>query len=191
MEQIEALFILAQNNSVAVFFIGVLATFVESFIPALPLIAIVVTSAALQGFIKGTISSVIGSVLGTILLYLLSSKFSHIPFFEKYKTSRIDKITKWIRRQHYIVIYLCYSSPFVPSCLLSIASGYSQVDYKEFALGMIMGKVTMFVAAGYIGYDIEGLINNPEKIIIILVMILVSYIIGKVITNKMNKNILD
>ena len=186
MEYIQNLFLIAQNNQIATFLIGILATFVESFIPALPLTGIVVMNAALQGFIKGILSSIIGSVLGTALLYILANKFSHIEYFKKHKNKRLYKITSWVKKQHYIVIYLCYSNPFIPSCLVSIASGFSGIEYTRFIPGMTLGKLTMFILASYIGDDIEGLIKNPAKIVVIVAIIVGSYFLGKVITKKMD-----
>ena len=47
--------------------------------------------------------------------------------------------------------------------------------------------------ASYIGHDINGLIHNPQSILIILVMITVSFLIGKrisfKITNTKSSNI--
>ena len=59
MEHIEMLFSLAHDNILLVFLIAILATFLESFIPALPLIAIVIMNAVLLGFWGGLISSTI------------------------------------------------------------------------------------------------------------------------------------
>ena len=58
---------------------------------------------------------------------------------------------------------------------------------------MVLGKMTMFLVASYIGHDINGLIHNPQSILIILVMIAVSFLIGKrisfKITNTKSSNI--
>lgn len=188
MEHIEALFLVAQNNIILVFLIAILATFLESFVPALPLIGIVIMNSALLGFWGGIISSAIGSCLGTIGLFLLASKFKNLKYFDKLKNEKTDKITNWVRKQNYIVLYLCYASAFIPSCLISVSSGFSGKSLKSFLPGMILGKITMFGVASYIGYDITGLINQPIRIAIVLIMVVVSFLIGKKISSTMANN---
>lgn len=193
MEHIKALFLLAHDNTVLVFIIAILATFLESFIPALPLIAIVIMNAALLGFWPGVIASTIGSCVGTLCLFLLANKFRHLKYFDKVRNGKTNKVANYINNQNYIILYLCYLSPFVPSCLVSIASGFLGKSLKSFLPGMVLGKMTMFLVASYIGYDINGLIYNPQRILIILVMIAVSFLIGKrisfKITNTKSSNI--
>ncbi len=186
MEYIEALFNIAKDNQLLVFIIGVLATFIESFIPALPLVGIVAMNATLLGFVQGVTASTIGSCLGTIALFLVASKFSYIKYIEDAKNEKTEKITKWVKNQNYIVIYLCYASAFIPSCLVSISAGLSNMDARRFIPGMILGKITMFSIASYVGYDLEGVLINPKKIVILVLIIIISFLIGKKITDKMS-----
>ena len=185
MEQIKQLFLLAQDNILLVFLVGIIATFLESFIPALPLIAIVIMNAALLGFGGGVLSSTIGSCLGTLALFLLANKFRNLKYFDKLRNDKTLKITNWINKQNYIVLYLCYSSIFLPSCLITISLGFAGRSLKDFLPGMVLGKLTLFAIVSYIGYDISGLINNPIRILIVIAMIVISFLIGKKISSRM------
>ena len=185
MEHINSLFTIAQDNQLLVFIIGILATFIESFIPALPLTGIVLMNAVFLGFFGGIVASTIGSCIGTLFLFILAHKFRHIKYFNKIKNERTMRITNWIKNQHYFVVYLCYSSPFVPSCLVSIASGFSELKLENFVPGMILGKMTMFAVVSYIGYDLEGLIRNPERLLVIALIMLISFFLGKFLSKKM------
>lgn len=185
MEQIKSLFLLVQDNMLLVFLIGIGATFLESFIPALPLLAIVIMNAALLGFWGGVISSAIGSCMGTVVLFLLANKFRNLKFIAKMRNEKTEKVTNWINKQGYIVLYLCYSSPFIPSCLISISSGLAGKNLKDFLPGMVLGKMTLFAIASYIGYDINGLLHNPIRIVIIVIMIATSFLVGKKISSRM------
>ena len=53
---------------------------------------------------------------------------------------------------------------------------------------MVLGKMTMFLVASYIGDDINGLIHNPIRIIIIVMMVIVSFFIGKKISSQISNN---
>lgn len=184
MEHIEALFALAQGNQMLVFGLAILATFLESFIPALPLVAIIIMNAALLGFWGGIIASVIGSFLGTLIVFLVARKFSNLKYINRLRNEKTDKVTNWLKNQGYIVTYLCYACVFVPDYLVNLSSGFSGKSLKSFVPGMVLGKITMFSVACYIGNDIAGMIIHPERIVIVLLMVVASFVIGKKISNK-------
>lgn len=188
MENIEVLFSAVKANPLLVFSVAILATLIESFIPALPLLGIVMLNSALLGFFCGIIASLIGSVLGTTILFLLANKFSNLNYFKKLRNNKVEKTINWIKNQNYIVLYLCYASPFIPGCLVSISSGFSGKELKSFLPGMILGKLTMFTIAAYVGHDINGLIVNPERIVIVSIIVMVAFIIGKKLNFKMIEN---
>ena len=82
-------------------------------------------------------------------------------------------------------MYLCYSSIFLPSCLITISLGFAGRRLKDFLPGMILGKITLFSITSYIGYDISGLVHNPIRILIVISMIVISFLIGKKISSRM------
>ncbi len=104
MQYIENLFIMAQHNQLLVFIIGILATFLESFVPALPLTGIVRMNAALLGFFKGLLASVIGSFTGTLILFILANKFRNIKYFDNIKNDKTKKVIDWIKKQNYVAL---------------------------------------------------------------------------------------
>lgn len=185
MEYIEGILTIVRDNQLLVFGLAILATFLESFIPALPLVGIVITNAAFLGFYGGIISSVIGSCLGTIMLFLLARKFSNLKFIQKLQNEKTLKVSAWIRTQNYLVLFVCYSCIVIPSCLVSISSGFSGRTLSSFVPGMVLGKLTMFTVASFVGYDIIGLIDHPERIVIVLIIVTSSFIVGKKISNNM------
>lgn len=161
---------------------------IETFIPILPLLAIVVANVFILGIWLGFFVSWSGSSIASILLYLIASKFSKCKIFNKYKKNRnFDKIIDWIKKQGFNSIFISYSCPFIPDFLITIASGFSQLDFKSFASGMIFGKFVMFLIISYVGDDIGNLFSNPIKIVIFLIGISLSWFIGKNVNNKIHK----
>ena len=71
MKYIQGLYYMAQDYWVLTMLIGVLSCFVESFIPALPLIGIVSGNAILFGLLNGIILSWIGSSLGNDIIIFI------------------------------------------------------------------------------------------------------------------------
>lgn len=159
---------------------------IETFIPVLPLVAIVLANVFILGMWLGFFVSWAGSSIASILLYLLSYKFSKHNRFKKYKQNeKINKIIIWIKKQGFTSIFASYSCPFIPDFLITIASGFVQFDFKSFASGMIFGKFVMFLMISYVGEDIGSFFSSPTKIIVFSISIIISWIIG----NNVNKKI--
>lgn len=186
MEFINELFTIAQNNFATLFFIGMFATFSETFFSPLPLLGIVMTNALILGFLPGLIASLIGSILGTVVLFILCKKFSNTKIMKKLKTSKVDKMMEWVKNQGFVPMAICYACPFVPGFLVSIASGIADKSLKTFVPGMVVGRIGLFSVACYIGNDIEGFLSNPFKIVVVGVLFIASFVIGKKLACKMD-----
>lgn len=184
MEHIETLFTLARDNYILVFIIGTFASFLESFIPALPLIGIVIANSMMLGWAFGLLASVIGSCTGTYLLFLLSNKFRHLKIFKQIENSKVEKAIKWVKEQGFITLFIAYSCTFIPGCLVTLACGISQKDSYTFIPPMVSGKILMFLVASYIGNDLTGFLKSPMKIIVVSVLIIVSFFIGRKVNSK-------
>ena len=84
------------------------------------------------------------------------------------------------------MIFISYVCPFIPDFLITIASGITGVDIKNFSLGMIIGKFVMFLLISYVGEDISEFFTNPIKIIVFTLAISISWIIGKSVNKKIH-----
>ena len=97
MEHIQGLFNLAHDYWFLTMIVGLFSTFIESFLPILPLVAIVTVNAAVFGLGMGLVVSWIGSGLGTLALFLIVSKFSDNKFINKYRKRKTQKIVEKVR----------------------------------------------------------------------------------------------
>ncbi|MGL5713425.1 MAG: TVP38/TMEM64 family protein, partial [Paraclostridium sp.] len=174
MEYIDGLFTLVRDHWMLVFVMAMLAAFLESFVPALPLMGIVIANSMMLGLGMGLLASTIGSCLGTTLLFLIATRFSHITIFEKIRNDKIDKVIHWIKEQGFPTLFIAYSCPFIPGCLVTIASGISRKDLYSFVPAMASGKFVMFMVASYIGDDISGFIQSPIKIVFVAILVFIS-----------------
>ena len=185
MEYIQGLFNLAQDYWFLTMIVGLFSTFIESFLPVLPLVAIVTINAAVFGLGMGLIISWIGSGLGTIALFLIVSKFNDNKFINKYRNEKTQKIVEKVSRKGFKLLFIAYACPFMPACLVTISSALCKSEFKHFVTAMLSGKFIMFVVVSYIGSDIKGLITNPIKIIVFSVIVLLAWLIG----NKVNSSL--
>ncbi|MBC5997909.1 TVP38/TMEM64 family protein [Romboutsia ilealis] len=184
MEHIQGLFNLAHDYWFLTMIVGLFSTFIESFLPILPLVAIVTVNAAVFGLGMGLVVSWIGSGLGTLALFLIVSKFSDNKFINKYRNGKTQKIVEKVRSKGFKLLFIAYACPFMPACLVTISSALCKSEFKHFATAMLSGKFIMFVVVSYIGSDIRGFITNPIKIIIFSLIVLLAWMIG----NKVNSS---
>ena len=185
MEHIQGLFNLAQDYWFLTMIVGLFSTFIESFLPILPLVAIVTINAAVFGLGMGFIISWIGSGLGTLALFLIVSKFSDNKFINKYRNEKTQKIVEKISSKGFKILFIAYACPFIPSCLVTISSALCKSEIKHFATAMLSGKFIMFIVISYIGSDIKGFVTSPIKIALFVLIVLLAWLIG----NKINSNL--
>lgn len=188
MEYIQGLFDLAQDYWILTMAVGIFSTFIESFLPILPLIAIVTINAAIFGMGTGLLISWIGSSIGTALLFLIISKYNENKFFNRLRNKKTYKAISWLEKQGFKLLFIVYSCPFVPGCLVTIASAYCKKSISSFLPAMMSGKFVMFLVISYIGSDIKGFITHPIKIVIFTVLVALSWVIGNRFNLKLEHN---
>lgn len=184
MEQL--LYLLSDYKLLAII-AGFIIIGLETFLPILPLVAIVMANAFVLGMWLGFLVSWIGSAFASVLLYYLANRCSRMYFFEEYKKKNTTrKVLKWIKKQGFNAIFISYSCPFIPDFLVTITSGFTGLDFKSFGSGMICGKFVMFLLISYVGQDMVGFFSNPIKVLLLSIAITLSWIIGKNINSKIH-----
>lgn len=185
----EQLIYSVSNHKVLAAIIAFITIAIETFLPLLPLIAIVLANSFVLGMWLGFLVSWIGSSISSIILYYFANKFSRLKFIRRYqKNEKILNIIKWIQKQGFNFIFISYACPFIPDFLITIASGFASVNIKDFILGMISGKFVMFLLISYVGDDITELLNNPIKIILLSFVVMLSWLVGQNINKKISKD---
>ena len=186
MEYIQALQNLVQDYWVLSLCVGFFSTFIESFIPMLPLVALITANAALFGMLKGFLISWLGSVMGTICLFLIIYKIGeNSKILDKIKSDKIKKAILWIEKRGFKLLFIAYACPFLPACVITIASGISKRHKTTFISAVLSGKFIMFLVISYIGQDIYGFITSPVKIIGFCAVVFIAWKLG----NKLNKDL--
>lgn len=176
------------NHKVLATIIAFISIAMETFLPLLPLIAIVLANSFVLGMWLGFLVSWLGSSIAAIILYYIANKFSTVKFIKRcINNEKSLRIIKWIQKQGFNTMFISYACPFIPDFLITIASGFTSVDIKDFILGMISGKFVMFLLISYVGDDMTEFLNNPAKIIILSVGIMLSWIVGQNINKIINK----
>ena len=185
MEFIQSMYNIVNDYWILSIAVGLASAFVESFLPILPLVAIVTANAALFGMIPGFIISWLGSVLGTICLFWAVKKLSDGKFVKFLTNEKVEKAIDWVEEKGFKLLFLAYACPFLPACVITISQGLSKRDLADFISAVVAGKLVMFFIISYIGKDIIGFITSPIKVLTLALITFIAWKIG----NKLNKDL--
>lgn len=188
MDHIQALLDLSKYYWSLSIIVGLLSCFIESFLPILPLVAIVGANAMIFGLWGGFIISWIGSGLGTLALFLLIRKYNDNKLFKKIKNKKIEKAILWMNRQGFKLLFIAYSCPFVPSFLVTITSAFCKKEVSEFLPAMLAGKFVMFLVICYPASDLGGFLRSPMKIALFIILVFLSWKIGSKVNTDLEQH---
>lgn len=164
---------------------GILLPLLESFLPLLPLLLIAAANAAAYGFWTGSFLSWFGTCLGSVLVFLFFRKLARgrlKRWLEKSK--RIRRTLEWVEAHGFGPIFLLYCFPFTPSLLVNVAAGLSKLSLRSYLSSLLLGKMVMIFMASYVGYDWIRMIHRPFKLLVIALIVVILWIIGKRIENR-------
>lgn len=191
MDYIQQFLYIAQDNMLLSLIAGILSAFIESFIPALPIVAIVGANAAIHGMFIGLLISWIGSGLGTLSLFLILSRFNDNKIFRKMRTEKVEAGVRWLDKKGFSMLFIAYACTFMPSSLATVASAFCKKKFIDFAPPMLAGKFVMFIVVSYVAEDISGFIHSPLKIIVLIALVALSWFVGKKANVNLEKHELE
>ncbi|CAG7635914.1 TVP38/TMEM64 family protein [Paenibacillus allorhizosphaerae] len=167
---------------------GVAAAMVESFIPVLPLVAIIVANVNAYGPIIGALLSWLGIVFGAVSVFLLARKFgSRLRGWIERKYPGSRKLIHWVETHGFTPIFVLSCFPFTPSSLVNVVSGISRLPLHTFVTATMLGKAVMVGIVAVAGYDLEGLFRKPWKAVAVIVVLAVIWLIGRKLESRYMK----
>ena len=171
-------------------FFGVLLTFIESFLPVLPLFVIVIANAGAYGLFWGFILSWLGTVAGSYVFFLLIRKFGNHRLFRKIKEQRqVKKLIRWVDIRGFTPLFVLLCLPFTPVVVVNSVAGLSNIKRQYYFLTLFISKPVMIFLMSYLGSDLRSILSNPVKIIVSVLIVLVIWGIGKLIERNLNKRV--
>lgn len=166
--------------------IACLLIFFESIIPILPLFVFITILFISYGFLWGYIISYILTCLGCFFSFYLCRKYLRKYFIKKVrKINKLNSFMKIIDNISLSNLSLLIALPFTPAFLVNIAAAISDMEFKKYAVAIIIGKLFMVAFWGFIGTSLIESLKNPKIMIIIALMMLVVYIISKLVNKKL------
>ncbi|MGN7477072.1 TVP38/TMEM64 family protein [Solibacillus silvestris] len=169
---------------------SILLTFLESFLPILPLFVIVIANAAAYGLFWGFLLSWLGTVAGSYMFFLMIRKFGKYRFFRRIKEqSQVKKLIHWVDIRGFTPLFVLLCLPFTPVVLVNSVAGLSNLKKKYYFFTLFISKPIMIFLISYLGSDLRQILSSPVKIIISTVIVLVIWGIGKFIENILNRRV--
>jgi uncharacterized membrane protein YdjX (TVP38/TMEM64 family) len=167
---------------------GILTAMSESFLPFLPLVAILVANVNAYGFGEGVLLSWIGVVAGSVSVFGLVRRFGRrFRGFIERKYPRSKRFIHWLEQHGFTTLFLLACFPFTPSSLVNIVAGISKVPVLTFVTATALGKGVMIFLVSFAGHDLDQLIRQPWKILLILVVFVILWFSGKKLESKFLK----
>lgn len=151
---------------------GVGLTFMKSFVPPLPTIAIVGLNGAVYGLWLGFLYSWIGLVAGCLTAFLIIRKVASHRLLAKWaERPKVERGMRWVRQSGFSYVFLLSLFPVGPFVVINMAAGLAGMRLRSYLLALCAGKAIMVFAVTYIGNDLERFIRQPWEIIYVLLFI--------------------
>ncbi|MEK4384871.1 TVP38/TMEM64 family protein [Solibacillus sp. FSL W7-1464] len=171
-------------------FFGILLTFLESFLPILPLFVIIIANAAAYGLFWGFLLSWLGTVAGSYMFFLMIRMFGKYRLFRRIKEQKqVKKLINWVDIRGFTPLFVLLCLPFTPVVVVNTVAGLSNIKKKYYFLTLLISKPILIFLISYLGSDLRDILTSPVKLIISAVIILIIWGIGKLIEHILNKRV--
>lgn len=169
---------------------GLVLPLIEAFLPFLPLFVFVTANASAFGLGWGFLFSWIGACTGALIVFSIVRKYGQKRFLAFLKNHKqVKRLVDWVDRHGFGPLFLLMCFPFTPSAVVNIVAGLSRISIYQYGVAVLAGKMVMIFSISYIGHDIPSLIHNPKKTIILGIVIVILWYIGKRIEAHLDKKI--
>ena len=172
------------------FFVGFLLVFIESFLPFLPLVVIVILTINSYGVIVGFLISYSATVIGSYLVFLTVRHFFRDTaqrYIEKH--DKLNKMLKFIDDRGFTFLFILLCLPFTPSSVVNVITALSNVRRDVYLYILLAAKFIMILSMTLVGYDIASFFDSPMKLILSLVFLCVLYLLSKWYQKYLEKKI--
>ncbi|PYI52523.1 TVP38/TMEM64 family protein [Paenibacillus flagellatus] len=164
---------------------GFFAAWLESLLPFLPLVAILIANVNIYGLGEGFLISWLGVFCGALTVFWLVRRFGgRLRHFVERKSPRSTRLIHWLERHGFMPIFLLSCFPFTPSFLVNIVSGISKVPFHTFVTATVLGKGVMILMVSFVGYDLVDLFKQPWKLVLVIGVFGLMAVTGRKIESK-------
>ncbi len=169
--------------------LGPLAPFLlaamESFVPPLPLVAIVTLNVAAHGAFMGFFYSWTGTCVGCTLVFLfVRFAFLRIAARTAEDHPAMKKAREWVPTVSAPSLFVILMMPFTPSSLMNFAFGLSDYRARTYLLTLYTAKLVMIGSLALFGQSAVRAAEDPRFIFLSLLLASGLYWISRKVKQK-------
>ncbi len=160
---------------------------IESLIPALPLVAIVLLNVTAHGLVLGFLYSWVGACVGSFIVFFFFRKVVQ-PHFSRFvaRFPKLQKAQDWVDGINPAALFLIAIMPFTPSSFLNVAFGVSGFSARKYLCTILCAKVIMISLLALFGQSFVAAFTQPWVIVITIGLFVGLYAVSKKINQKYN-----
>jgi uncharacterized membrane protein YdjX (TVP38/TMEM64 family) len=167
---------------------GIVVPMIESFIPILPLIVILLANAEAFGLWKGFLFSWLGVSIGCLIVFFFTRRYgTRFSAYIQRKYPKGKALFEWIETKGFTPVFIFACFPFSPSALVNIVSGLSKISVRTFIVALISGKAFMIFLVSLVGDDLFTIYLHPWKLIFAVSLFFLVWVVGKTLEAKFKK----
>lgn len=165
--------------------VPILLAMIESFIPALPLVAIVTLNVAAHGTVLGFLYSWIGSAAGSVLMFLFWRHVVKRYFWRlASRSEKLHRAEVWVNNFDRAALFLLATMPFTPSSFLNLAFGISDFDERRYIYTIVAAKSIMIALLALFGQSLVYALKQPLFLLLSIAVLGGLYWLSKIICKK-------
>ena len=157
----------------------------ESFLPPLPLVAIVTLNVAAHGAFAGFLYSWTGTCLGCTLVFLFV-RFALRRFAaraaERHPAAR--RAREWVPTVSAPSLFVILMMPFTPSSLMNFAFGLSEYPPAKYLLTLYAAKLVMIGSLALFGQSAVRAAEDPRFVALSLLLAAGLYLVSRKVREK-------
>ena len=167
--------------------VPILLAMVESYVPPLPLIAIVALNVAAHGPLFGFLYSWCGVAIGGSVMFTFWRRVVK-RFFLKHasKYEWFRRAQRWVSNCDTSALFTLAMLPFTPTSFLHLTFGISDFDSKRYVLTLLAGKAVMVAMMAIFGQSLTSALENPFYLVLAVGLWVGMYFASKLFCRKHN-----
>lgn len=170
--------------------IGFFITFLEAYLPFLPLVVFIAVNVTAYGLVLGFFMSWLGTLVGSFTLFLLFRRFGQKKWMRKWvEKKQVKNLIRWVEMAGIapLLVLLCF--PFTPAIIINIVAGLSNIKRLYYFITLFISKFAMVFLLTFIVQDLTELLTSPKKMVIVASILIALWAIGKVFEKILNKRV--
>jgi len=135
------------------------------------------------GFVIAWVLTCLGCFTAYKIVKITNDRLLKIKIIKKHELL----LTKWmmiVKSSSLEQFVLMLSIPFIPAFMMNIVSAVSGMSRRKYIVGILIGKAFLLVFWGFIGVSLVESFENPNNLLLIIILLGFAFIISKLVRNR-------